>query len=295
MSVASISEFPVVFECQGASLVGIVHRIADVQRTGILCVIAGGPQYRAGVGRSMVSMARELSAAGIPVMRFDHRGLGDSDGTFRGFEYLEEDLEAAAACFLQQVPELEAIVLWGGCDAASGAMISGWKVPSVASMVLGNPWVTSEETQLAVMRQHYFRRLGEWSFWRKLLSLEYNVKDYAVAVWRKLTGRLQGLSVTVEQAQGESNGDYVPRMLEGLQRFDGPVLFLMSGQSLVSKEFDEMVSHSAAWQAACGRPGNERIDIAEADQTFSEGNSRARVNDALRSWLERIDRQPQKN
>jgi uncharacterized protein len=286
MSVLQALEIPVVFPCAGEALVGIVHRPAAPAVIGVVTIIAGGPQYRGGVGRGMVSTARELSAAGVPVMRFDHRGLGDSGGTFLGFEHIAEDIQEAVAAFRREVPEVEKVVLWGGCDAASGAMIHAWKIPDAISMVLGNPWVTTTETQSAVLRKHYFSRLGERSFWRKLLRFEYDLSDYARAGLHKVTARFGNLVTAQGQSRTPADTDnYVNKMLYGLCQFKGPVLFLMSGQSLLSREFDELVSKNPDWNAAYHRPGYRRIDFPEADQTFSDSASRDRVNQAICDWL----------
>lgn len=282
-------EIPLLFDCAGEKLVGIIHKPLKPATIGMVTIIAGGPQYRAGVGRGMVSAAREFSSAGFAVMRFDHRGLGDSSGEFRGFEHIGEDVQAAVSALLMEVPEVQRVVLWGGCDAASAAMIHGWKIPEVVSMVLGNPWVTTTETQSIVMRKHYLSRLVEWSFWRKLLRLEYNLFDYAGAAWKKVK-HLAGdsssdrsfSSVIATTGQG---GSYVGRMLDGLRQFQGPVLFLMSGQSLLSREFDELVNGDPKWQAVYNRSTNQRKDFPAADQTFSDHESRQGVNSAIREWL----------
>ncbi|MEZ5503640.1 MAG: hydrolase 1, exosortase A system-associated [Halioglobus sp.] len=286
-------EIPLVFECVGQSLIGIVHKPAIASPVGVVTIIAGGPQYRGGVGRGMVSAARELAAAGVPVMRFDHRGLGDSGGDFLGFEHIAEDLEAAVAAFRREVPEVKKVVLWGGCDAASGAMIHGWKIPDAISMVLGNPWVTTAETQSAVMRKHYLSRLAEWSFWRKVLRFEYNLADYALSAMQRVRPRF-----TSWESPQHKNGtasvpgnseNYVARMLDGLRRFEGPVLFLMSGQSLLSKEFDELVSRDPNWREVFHRSAYKRIDFPDADQTFSGLDSRERVNRAICEWVLELD------
>lgn len=289
MSQLQAQEIPVVFQCAGAALVGIVHRPSTPAAIGVVTIIAGGPQYRGGVGRAMVSTARELSAAGVPVMRFDHRGLGDSGGEFLGFEHISEDIQAAVTAFRREVPEVKKVVLWGGCDAASGAMIHGWKIPDTISMVLGNPWVTTAQTQSAVLRKHYLGRLGDWSFWRKLLRFEYNIRDYAKAGLRTAITRFDSLMASPGQSRSPAKiaemDSYVNKMLDGLRRFDGPILFLMSGQSLLSREFDQLVNNDPAWQLAYHRPDYRRIDFPEADQTFSDSDSRQRVNQAICGWL----------
>tara|TARA_R110000823_G_scaffold210224_15_gene340621 strand:+ start:12934 stop:13839 length:906 start_codon:yes stop_codon:yes gene_type:complete len=287
-------ELPLVFDCAGAQLVGILHRPARPMSVGIVTVIAGGPQYRAGVGRNMVMMARELSAQGIAILRFDHRGLGDSGGEFRGFEHIGEDLQAAVATLRQHVPEVQEVVLWGGCDAASGCMIHAWHVEGVGSMVLGNPWVTTAETQSAVLRRHYIGRLLEGSFWRKLLQGRYDLRAYLRSGVEKVRARLRrhsnssGSGGSAEDA--DANPDWIARMREGLRRFKGPVLFLMSGQSIVSREFDDMLNRDRTWQKLYSRPAYKRIDLPDADQTFSGGNSRELVNAALKEWVESLHR-----
>jgi len=62
-------------------------------------IIVGGPQYRVGSHRQFVLLARHLAAQGIPVMRFDVRGMGDSKGKPRNFGQLDDDLRAATDCF----------------------------------------------------------------------------------------------------------------------------------------------------------------------------------------------------
>ncbi len=295
-------EIPLVFECRGENLLGIIHQPSSPARYGIITVVAGGPQYRAGMGRGLVSMGRALSARGIAVMRFDHRGLGDSSGDFLGFEHLDNDLQAAVAAFRAHVPEVEKIVLWGGCDAASGIMMHACKVPDVVSIIMGNPFVSTSETQAAVARQHYLKRLGEWSFWRKLLRFEYNLFDYVGAAVSRVRAKLskrtgksgskpENKAAAIARSAGAAERDtsFIDKMLAGLQSFDGPALFVMSGQSLVSKEFDELLARSSAWRAAYGRPGNQRVDLPNADQAFSSQDAKARVNEAVTGWLQRLD------
>jgi len=282
-------EIPLVFQCTGDTLVGIVHKPNTPAAIGVVTIIAGGPQYRGGVGRGMVSTARELAARGVPVLRFDYRGMGDSGGEFLGFEHIAEDIQAAVTAFQRAIPEVKKVVLWGGCDAASGVMINAWKIPDVISLVLGNPWVTTYEIHSAVMKKHYLSRLQEWSFWRKLLRFEYNLVDYTVAGFKKSAARVGALLSARRQpgamSEQEETGNFVNKMLDGLRRFEGPVLFLISGQSVASREFDELVSTDPDWGAVYSRKECKRIDFPEADQTFSDRHSRECVNRAISDWL----------
>ena len=72
-------EVPLSFACQDCRLYGVLHRPRSRGRSGVLIVV-GGPQYRVGSHRQFVLLARFLAGRSIPVLRFDYRGMGDSEG-----------------------------------------------------------------------------------------------------------------------------------------------------------------------------------------------------------------------
>jgi hypothetical protein len=172
-------------------------------------------------------------------------------------------------------------------------MIHGCKVAGVESLILGNPWVSTDEIRSAVLRKHYVKRLGDVHFWQKLIRFEYNLLDYAMAGVQKVTARFARLlsprtasrMSSQVAANVEGGGRATDSMLAGLRQFKGPVLFLMSGRSLVSNEFDELISGDPAWQSVYSRPAIKRMDLPNADQTFSDGDSRERVNQAILDWV----------
>lgn len=170
MTAATAQERAVVFACGDAGLVGVVHLPPAPARRGVLIVV-GGPQYRAGSHRQFLLLARSLAAGGYPVLRFDHRGIGDSDGPYPGFEALDADIAAAIDAFVIHCPEIEEVVLWGLCDAASAILFYAHRDPRVAGIVLLNPWVRTPAGEArAYLRHYYLRRLGERDFWRGLLA-----------------------------------------------------------------------------------------------------------------------------
>jgi len=284
-----VDEIPVVFACEGSRLLGMVHRPHQLRSRGLLMVVAGGPQFRVGVCRMQVQMARDLAAQGVPVMRFDYRGLGDSEGQFQGFCHVGADLAAAVRAFQQQVPGMTEVVLWGGCDAASASLIHGWKLPQVTGLVLGNPWVHSDSTSDAVAVKHYGQRMRDKDFWLKLLKLQYNPVPAALTLARTSLGKLSARPHTANEGDAAQDDPALPfqtRMRIGLSNFKGDVLLLMSGRSLLSKEFDELVAAHPTWQQAMHKPRQvSRVDIADADQAFSTIGARAEVTRITGEWL----------
>lgn len=287
----SAREIPIVFDCEGSQLVGMVHAPQSVRTRGLLAVVAGGPQYRGGVCRMQVQLARQLAARGVPVMRFDYRGLGDSEGRFAGFTDVGTDIGAAIRAFRSQVPEMQEIVLWGGCDAASASMLNGWRYPEVTGLILGNPWVHSQESGDTVAVQHYSQRLRDRDFWLKLLRLQYNPLPAVATVARRLLARLRGPQSGTPSASAATLVDdpgapFVPRMRQALQRFRGDLLLVMSGRSLLSKEFDALVEGDPAWQQAMRAPrAVQRHEFPDADQAFSDMRTRSALTEVIARWL----------
>ncbi len=285
-------ELPITFDCEGDELVGMVHRPVHAHARGLLILVAGGPQYRGGVGRMQHHLAKALAASGTPVMRFDHRGIGDSEGRFRDFEDVEADLRSAIQTFLAAVPGMREVVLWGGCNAASAILINAWKFPQVSGIAVSNPWVHTVETaDAAVVSQHFSQRMREWDFWRKVLRLQYNplpaIGTLARAARRTLQASLRASASAAVADQGDHvSAHFILRMQQGLSRFRGDMLLLMSGRSMVSKEFDALVASSPAWQRAMQRPRRlHRHDMPDADQTHSSVASRQELIHVARAWL----------
>lgn len=285
----NVQEIALAFECQGETLIGIVHRPEHAAKRGVLAVVAGGPQYRGGCCRQLVYMARDLSAHGIPVMRFDYRGMGDGSGDFRGFQYVEQDLEAALRAFSASVPGLEEVVLWGGCDAASAILINAWRYPLVTGMIVNNPFAHSEATRAAVERQYYLKRLRDKVFWAKVLKLQFNPLPALRSLLKGLSAKIQTPRAAQPGAAKATITPFTARMLDGLQRFRGRILLQMSGQSLTSQEFDELAIRSPEWRKAIKAARIDRVDIPEADQAFSTIEARQAMIAAARRWLLDLD------
>ncbi|ASF45363.1 hydrolase 1, exosortase A system-associated [Methylovulum psychrotolerans] len=281
-------EIPLLIDCEGVAQIGIFHRPEQARNIGIVVVVAGGPQYRVGCARQIILWSRRLASDGYPVLRFDYRGFGDSAGEFVGFEGVNADIASAVDKLMALMPDLTSVVLWGECNAASAMMMYAWRDKRVSGLVMQNPWVRNEATQARMYIKHYYlMRIMQKSFWLKLLNLQFNPlvsMTSLVDLWRnaKLFEAVQESRVRQEF---ESLPSYQEKMCEGLAKFPGPVLLLMSGYSLIGKEFDELVSLSARWRAVLAAKALTRIDMPDADHTFSRSQDREKlVNHAL-TWL----------
>ena len=279
----SYAEEALVFDCEGESLVGVISLPAEPASRGVLIVV-GGPQYRVGSHRQFTLLARHLAATGIPSFRFDYRGMGDSTGDARSFEAAGTDIGRAIDVLLEKVPSLKDVVLWGLCDAASAALMYAHRDARVKGLVLLNPWVrTAQSLARAELKHYYGSRLFHASFWSKLLRGEVDL----VASARSLAGSVA--SALSPRKAPESAASLPDRMRDGLLKFKGRSLLVLSGNDLTAHEFKDVVAGSADWQALLSQKGVGRYDLAEANHTFSAQQWRDEVARWTSAWVKHLD------
>lgn len=283
----NITEEAVVFGFAGEQLVGVLARPESSNgeagsRLGVL-VVVGGPQYRVGSHRQFLLLSRKVAAAGFPVFRFDYRGMGDSSGEQRDFEAVSGDIGAAVDAFLKACPSVKEVVLWGLCDAASASLIyvDATHDPRVSGLIVLNPWVRSETTLAQTHIKHYYgNRLMQKELWLKLLTGRLQLA-------RSVRGLLKSVSLArssaVEQ-EGEARS-FQARMAAGWRACSGDVLLILSGEDYTAKEFMGYAAANPEWSELVGRENVTRIDVCDADHTFSNAQSRAAVEDASLKWL----------
>lgn len=278
-------EQALVFSCGSEKLVAILNRGSrPPQRVGVL-IIVGGPQYRVGSHRQFVLMARDLASCGYPVMRFDYRGMGDSSGHPRNFENVTEDIRAAIDTFKIEVPEIQGVVLWGLCDAASAALMYASGDERVYGQILVNPWVRTETGQAkAYVTDYYGRRLLQSSFWRKLLSGQVNVLS---AVW-SFVKTLRAARGAGENRGGSDSAHFIERMLIGFTGFERSVLFLISGRDLTATEFVALCEDDQRWREALQRPNIRIRRFDDADHTFSARTMLTAATKECVEWLDAV-------
>lgn len=241
-----------------------------------------------GSHRQFVLLARSLAAAGFSVFRFDYRGMGDSTGDLRQFDDVSDDIAAAIDAFQDACPEVERIVLWGLCDAASASLIY-WDVTQdkrVAGVVLLNPWVRSEASLAKTHIKHYYRqRLLQAEFWKKLLT-------FRLGLGNSLKGLVRTwLRARINAAQGASSSSsdtFQRKMIRGLQAFNGYTLLILSGDDYTAKEFLEYCQADAEAMQALSGVRIERVNLGEADHTFSAPEQQQAVESATLSWLGKL-------
>lgn len=271
-----ITEHAITFHCEGLTLVGVLAKPERARQLAV-AIVVGGPQYRVGSHRHFVQLARHLAASGFTALRFDVRGMGDSEGEPRGFDQLDADIHAAIDALQSRTDMGTRVVLLGLCDGASAALmyLQRHHDQRVVGVCLLNPWTRSPESQARTLVKHYYlQRLLQPGFWRKLLKGGVGV--------RSVSELAHSMTTAFRSRAGASFQD---RMLEGLRGFGGQTLLILSSNDYTAKEFGEFTRADPRWRALLQGARVRRHEVAGADHTFSQPAMGAQVAALTVEWL----------
>ena len=281
------SEMPRLIECQGSRMIGILAVPRDPEPIGVM-IIVGGPQYRAGSHRQFTLLARRLAEHGFPVLRFDYRGMGDSEGEMRGFDAVGDDIRAALDSLVSEVSGLRGVVLWGLCDAASAALFHAATDDRVTGLVLLNPWVHTEAGSAKTLLKYYYpKRLVSAEFWGKVLRGRLKI-DQIIGSLTGMLRTIMGHDHSVA-AQPDTHAHLAPplpeRMLESLSIFRGSLLLILSGRDYTAREFRDLVDSDPRWRNELNSHAARQVLVEDADHVFSSDAWRERVTHETLAWL----------
>ena len=153
---------------EARGLVGILTLATGEPAPGAphVVLLSTGILHRVGTNRAWVSLARALAEAGVPSLRFDYSGIGDSErphdaGSMRAS--VERDI-AAAIEYLGKTRGAERVVLVGLCYGAFDAFLAAVKerrVVGVVMMDMPGPFHTWRHTA-----HHLLARVLRPASWR---------------------------------------------------------------------------------------------------------------------------------
>jgi exosortase A-associated hydrolase 1 len=288
----NFEERALVFPCNGSCLYGIFTLPEQPSSRGVLIVV-GGPQYRVGSHRQFTLLSRYLASYGISTLRFDFRGMGDSEGDARTFEDVEDDLRCAIDKFLAEAPPVRELVIFGLCDAASAALFYAYQDQRVTGLVLLNPWVrTNEGAAQAYLKHYYVSRFFDPELWSKIrqgnFDLTLTARSFLKMVREALPKRKKidvGMVYANRRDPFCKSAPLPERMLYCLSRFRGKVLFITSGKDLTAREFLDLARSSSEWRKLVVAPHISHLSLPDADHTFSRREWRDRVASGTRNWI----------
>lgn len=258
------------FSCGEDRLSGSID--SGDRSVGLLCV-TGGSQIRTGPHRMLHQIATSVAAAGYPVMRYDRRGVGDSDGADPGYLNSGPELAAAAEAFRSGAPQLKSVVGFGLCDGATTLALHGQR-SSVSALVLANPWLVEtapDELAPAAARAHYRGRLLSPSAWGDVLTGKVD-----------LLGAAKSLLGAVAKLEDKSLAEQVAA---ALQAYAGKLTLILA------RGDNTAIAARSCWNdEAFGPVRDERSVTIDTDaHTFARPGDLDRVIDEILALLRRME------
>lgn len=271
------------FDCEGDTLLGMLHRPATPAQRAVL-MVTGGPQYRVGSHRQFLLLGRALAGHGIAAMRFDYRGMGDSEGQSRPYYQLQADLQAAVAACYAALPHLAELILWGLCDGATAAALYAAADARIQGLILLNPWVHSAALQQQVLlRQYYLQRLWSAHFWRQLPAQTALLATRLAQLLRGSASRMTVQPPAQEQIAGTAQPEQM--LYQALSAFDGRLLIILAGADLGARQLLHLCASQRRWHQLLARPNTQLHTIAGANHTFARQYWREQVSQHCIEWL----------
>ena len=278
----TFTEEAFVIDCDDDSMVAVLTRPKHVAGSSGVLVVVGGPQYRVGSHRQFVVLSRRLAQSGIPCLRVDYRGMGDSTGDARDFTVVDDDIRAAVDALLDRERSLSDVVLWGLCDGATASAFYAAQDDRVRGLVLLNPWVHTEQAEAKVYLRHYYlSRLTSTAFWRKFVAGELNPVSalrgaFSMIGRARSDGKPQGADTLAE---------FLPlpeRLYRSLSARPIRTLILLSGKDFVAREFENLISEKR-WARLVATARVEHLP--DADHTFSDPREALAADRLVIDWI----------
>ncbi len=229
----------VTFPCADATLVGTLD---EAPGSAGLLIISGGNEIRIGAHRGLAKLAADCAHSGSPVLRFDRRGIGDSQGTNGGFTSSAPDIRAALEAFKAECPAIKTIVAFGNCDGAAALMLH---LPDgLSAVILANIWIIQPEDDLpppAAIKARYLERLRDPKAWLGLFTGAIDLRKLA-----------RGL---VRLREKKAVSPLAEQVANGLAMFKGPIDIVLAQRDGTALAFMD------AWSGDLFKRARARADI----------------------------------
>lgn len=254
------------FACGSLKLAGTLDTAPG--KTGLL-IVSGSNEIRSGAFAGQARLASAIARAGFPVFRFDRRGVGDSEGENRGHRSSRRDIASAREAFMALAPDVDRIVAFGNCDAASALMLTGGE--GFDGLVLSNPWTMGDTPSgeqrtppPAAIRQRYAQKLRNPREVARLLTGGVDLRKLA-----------HGLLKSAQSAPEPSS--LADELRNALRPYEGQVSILLATGDRTAQVFEANWDADDPRISRCAGAGHSYVEPAHREWL------KAQVLKALRS------------
>lgn len=220
---ASLSETPFFFPNGPYRLFGVLHRPAASIAKGrgfVFCYPCF--EEKLWTYRVFVSLARELTARGYHVLRFDYMGHGDSDGEFEQSTISSRlsDLSCAVAVLRQEIGSDARVGLLGLRLGALLAAVHAERDPKIDSLILWEPLTDGAPYMQEVLLSNLATQSAVYQ------QIRFTREDLVAQMRAGNTVNIEGYEMS--HALYEETSQLT---ITGAREFSGPCLVVQIGRS----------------------------------------------------------------
>ncbi len=246
-------------------------------------ILNSGVVHRVGPSRLSVRLARAVAKLGLPVLRFDQSGIGDSrtrSDTEDLAEAAERDIDDAMDYLTTKV-KADQFVFAGLCSGAMQSLQTAWRDPRVVGALLMDP--PAYGTPKSILAR-YLRRITSARSWMNALS---GRNRYSAAILQ----RYQFLRQKSAQPTGAGWPDRLPywppkgEMKVALEAIAerGTKLYIAYTGSVDTYNYPDQLRDN--FPKACATGNLTWSFMPEANHTFCREESRQALVEEALMWL----------
>jgi alpha/beta superfamily hydrolase len=295
---------------KGLTLFGILET-PDSDSGGDLAVVLLSPGVKMRVGPQGLyrHMAAEFLQLGLPVLRFDCYGLGDSEGTLSEellrdvYNHIEVgrfvDDTVDAMDWMQREHGFKRFILSGLCGGAITGLLAGERDRRVVGLLgIGLTAVLASRAadasrymtagQLDDMRQMYTRRLLSPQAWYRLLTFKADYRLIGRLIRKTLRPQPQATQPAPVPLPADDNANpRFPPAFFAMLSTERPMLLVFGGSDRLQWEFEEkFVARHRDRLASSPKIWDVHI-VPDANHVLSTREWQRDMLDVSRSWLHR--------
>lgn len=241
-------------------------------------ILNSGVIHRVGSNRISVRLARAVAELGIPVLRFDQSGLGDSEprsDTDDLEESVERDIDEAME-YLAVKMKIDRFVFAGLCSGAARSLQTAWRDPRVVGMFLMDPPIYGTPRSLA---SHYVRRAMSLRSWWNAIS---GRNHYGEAMLKSLSTRKKKASRWPDRLPDWPSRRIMGEALETLTDRGTKLSLIYTGAFETYNYTDQLKD---AFPEACASENLCWSFMPDASHTFSREENRKALLSSVKTWL----------
>lgn len=291
----------------GLGMYGVLD-VPDAPATDVAVVLLSpGVKMRVGPQRLYRAVTDRLLTLGVPVLRFDFHGLGDSEGEIHEallkdvYNHIEVgrfvDDTVDSMDWMAKTCGTRRFVLAGLCGGAITGLLTA-KVDSRVSGLLAlaitpvlasrsaDPATYMTSGQMADMRRTYFGKLLNPAAWLRLLSFK---SDYRV-IWKILRQSVRTPPPpppSAEPAESDNANPLFPPAFFSMLDARRPMLFVFGSSDRLRWEYEEKFVARHTTRLGDGSPYVEVHTIPDANHVLSFEPWQREMLDTSEAWMRR--------